>query len=62
MRVVIFVAALAALAGCGREPSFDERYGDTANQIQNRGSAIDRDLDRPNNAAEQKAANGSDGA
>lgn len=62
MRVLIVIAALAALAGCEREPSFDERYGDTANQIQNRGRAIDRDLARPANAAEQQAANAADGA
>lgn len=36
---------ILVLAACSSEPSFDERYGDMANTIQNQASDIDNELD-----------------
>lgn len=53
MRLIplLFVAALAA--GCGDRRSFDERFSDSENAIEERADRIDRDLA---NAAEESEA------
>ena len=35
---------LLLLGACGKEPSFDERYGDTANAIEERAANLDAAL------------------
>lgn len=40
------------LAGCDADQSFDKQYDETANDIQNRASRIDNDLNAAGNEAE----------
>lgn len=44
MRGTAILALALALAGCSREPSFDERYAKTEQQLSEKALAIDRDL------------------
>jgi len=50
MRRAVMVAALLVLAGCKREPSFDDRYNATANEIEQRAARIDRELNTASTA------------
>ena len=56
IRIGILAAFLTVLGGCGREPTFDERYDDTASQIHERANTIDRELDRSGNGSRQQTA------
>ena len=44
MRAAIFCLMLAAVSACSDRRSFDERYGDTANDIEQRAARIDADV------------------
>ena len=48
MRRGVAVMALLLVAGCKREPSFDDRYNATANEIEQRAARIDRELNTAN--------------
>lgn len=54
MRGIIFLAL--ALAGCSREPTFDERYAATQQKLSEKSAAIDREL----GAAKGPSANGTE--
>ena len=43
-RAAVVVALVLAVAGCKREPSFDDRYNATANEIELRAARIDDQL------------------
>lgn len=48
------VALLLLLLGaCSREPSFDQRYSDTANEIEQRALNLDAELNRAAPANDQ---------
>ena len=53
MRLALALLIAVALAGCGREPSFDERFDETAGNIEERARAIDQELNSENAAADQ---------
>lgn len=52
MRCAVILALL--LAGCKREPSFDERYAATEQRLQARAAEIDRQVASPAPAATPK--------
>lgn len=47
MRCMAALMLVTALAGCSDDRSFDERYDDTANQIEQRGANLDAEVDGP---------------
>ncbi len=44
MRAAAALLLLLAAAACRQQPSFDERYKDTANEIQDRAANLDAQL------------------
>ena len=44
MRTTALCLLLAAVSACSDRRSFDERYGDTANNIEQRAARIDTDV------------------
>ncbi len=44
---------LLLLGACSREPSFDERYSDTANEIEQRATNLDAELNEAEAANDQ---------
>ena len=45
MRGAMLLALLLGTAACQRERSFDERYNDTARQIEQRAGRLDAEID-----------------
>jgi uncharacterized lipoprotein len=58
---VLAVLALAMLAACHSEPSFDERYNAAEKQIRDTASEIDAELEVPDGASgpDEQARNAS---
>ena len=48
MRPLLTPLIALALASCGQEPSFDERYNETAANIEERAADIDQELNSGN--------------
>jgi hypothetical protein len=46
MRGLILLVTVALAAGCGREPSFDERYSNAAQSIAGRANELDAELNQ----------------
>lgn len=44
MRLPCALAVLAALAGCQREQSFDERFAETSSRLEAKAEAIEQEL------------------
>lgn len=51
--VAILLLALVA-GGCRREPRFDDRYNETARNIEQRAGALDVELNRASSAPHEK--------
>jgi len=57
MRLIAPLIALLLVAGCRQEPGFDERYRQTRERLEQKASAIDRELDvAASDAAQAEAA------
>jgi hypothetical protein len=52
----LLIIALVALAGCNREPDFDERYDAASKQLGTKAKQIDLELENRANTAEPDAA------
>ena len=44
MRAAVLMMSLLALASCGDRRSFDERYQDTSQELENRAQRLDQNL------------------
>ena len=53
MRCLLPLLLAAALVACGEEPSFDDRYDEAADNIEERARDIDQELNSENAAAGQ---------
>lgn len=58
MRLGLILALL--LAGCSREPSFDERYAATQKQLSDKAAEIDRDVASGKNRGAERTATGAE--
>jgi hypothetical protein len=57
MRRAIATALLALIAaGCHREPRFDDRYNETARNVENRAAALDVELNQASAPARDRPA------
>jgi hypothetical protein len=57
MRRAITSALLALIAaGCHREPRFDDRYNDTARNVEKRAAALDVELNQASTPARDRPA------
>lgn len=56
MRATLCIWMIVLLCSCGREPSFDERYSETANTIRARGQEIDNSMNQVSTINESRAA------
>lgn len=54
MRGTIFLVSLLLLAGCEKEPSFDDRYEQAAGNIRDRAADIDNQLGQAGNSTDRK--------
>ncbi|GMM92557.1 hypothetical protein [Qipengyuania sp. MTN3-11] len=50
MRAAIVLMVFLAMAGCEREPSFDERYAEASTKITEKAQEMDRELGSPSPA------------
>lgn len=52
MRTALLLLMLALTTACGDRRTFDERYGDTERELNNRANSLDRQLDASSNEAQ----------
>lgn len=50
-RAALLIVPLMLLAACGKEPDFEERYDQTAREIEARAKAMDADIAKSDKAA-----------
>ena len=51
MRAVLSLLLILGVAGCQREPSFDERFDETRNEIFQKAEELDEELERDETGA-----------
>ena len=59
MRGAAVLLSFLALAACGDRRSFDERYGDTANEIEQRAQRLDAEMNQARTANQSERSGNS---